>query len=327
MSIAPEVLMPPTTNTAALAVRTARAAKGWTQQQLATAAGTTQAVVSRIERGEVDPRSNTLERLLAVLDGAQAMAPARAFVPVGSAGTLTDLDVGGMHTTEAPPVRWVVDSIAARGAVTMLAGKEGQGKSLLTQALAVGVASGKPVAGIGVDPGRALLIDAENGSGVIHRRLRTFGLSARVAERLMVKEAGHGFDLQRDLYQLYAAIERMEHRPDLLVLDSWKSLWSGSEHNTQSVVGCLTGLVELARKYDLAALLIHHTTKAGDTYRGSSAIGATLQAVFTFTRPAGDDPSLRALACKKMRLDAEPPTYYLAIEGGRLKRGEAPESE
>ena len=49
---------------AAQLLRTARRERGLTQAQLARRAGTTQSYVGRIERGEVAPSLNTLNRLL-----------------------------------------------------------------------------------------------------------------------------------------------------------------------------------------------------------------------------------------------------------------------
>ena len=51
---------------AAVLVRDARERAGLSQRELARRAGTAQSVVSRIERGKVDPSTATLRRLLEV---------------------------------------------------------------------------------------------------------------------------------------------------------------------------------------------------------------------------------------------------------------------
>ena len=48
-------------------IRQRRLAHGLTQAQLALRAGTTQAAISRLERGSISPTFETFERLLAVL--------------------------------------------------------------------------------------------------------------------------------------------------------------------------------------------------------------------------------------------------------------------
>lgn len=48
-------------------IRDRRLANGLTQAQLALRAGSTQAAISRLERGELSPTMETVERLLAVM--------------------------------------------------------------------------------------------------------------------------------------------------------------------------------------------------------------------------------------------------------------------
>lgn len=48
-------------------IRLRREANGLTQSQLALRAGSTQAAISRLERGELSPTIETVERLLAVM--------------------------------------------------------------------------------------------------------------------------------------------------------------------------------------------------------------------------------------------------------------------
>ena len=48
-------------------IRERRLANGLTQKQLAVRAGSTQAAISRLERGEISPTFETFERLLEVM--------------------------------------------------------------------------------------------------------------------------------------------------------------------------------------------------------------------------------------------------------------------
>lgn len=57
-------------------IRRRRLANGLTQAQLARRAGSTQAAISRLERGEVSPSFETVERLLAVM-GEEAVLQVR----------------------------------------------------------------------------------------------------------------------------------------------------------------------------------------------------------------------------------------------------------
>ena len=57
-------------------IRERRLAHGLTQAQLALRAGTTQAAVSRLERGELSPSFATVENLLFVMGDGLELAPA-----------------------------------------------------------------------------------------------------------------------------------------------------------------------------------------------------------------------------------------------------------
>ncbi len=55
---------------AAKQIRAARALLGWTQEQLASAAELSLAVVNNVEREAVDPRRSTLEKIQTALETA-----------------------------------------------------------------------------------------------------------------------------------------------------------------------------------------------------------------------------------------------------------------
>ncbi|MDQ6811845.1 MAG: AAA family ATPase, partial [Actinomycetota bacterium] len=126
------------------------------------------------------------------------------------------LDVAALRRERPPPVDWRIEGLAARGALSLLAGQPKAGKSLLALALAGGVASGVPIAGIACRPSTALVVDAENGPCEIHRRLWGLELPARATRRLHVLEA-RALDLRFELARLERRIAGCA--PDLVVLD------------------------------------------------------------------------------------------------------------
>src|SRR5690348_10819927 len=104
---------------------------------------------------------------------------------------LHTLDLAQMVAEPPPPIPWVVERVVALGALTLLAGVAGQGKSLVSMALAIASTRPRPtaVAGMNVEPGRVLIVDAENGKAEIHRRVHALGLDSDVLDRLTIIEA------------------------------------------------------------------------------------------------------------------------------------------
>jgi hypothetical protein len=219
---------------------------------------------------------------------------------------LRALDVEHMRTTEPPPVPWVVKPFVARGVVTMVVGREGTGKSLFALGLASGVGRGDAVAGFACEQGKVLVIDAENGEAEAHRRLSGLDVSR---DTLSYYEADE-FDLREHLPQLEALL--VEHRPTVVVLDSMRSLTPGLEENdsgpTEKALAPLRGL---SRRYDCAVLVLHHTGKATNTYRGSTAIGGAVELGFTIS-DSGDDGH-RTLTPWKCRIAERPPPLAFSI--------------
>lgn len=227
---------------------------------------------------------------------------------------LRTLDVERMLATEPPPIPWIAEPLLVRGTVTMLVGREGQGKSMLALVLAAAIGHGDTVAGIDCRPGRVLMIDAENGEAEIHRRVRRLG----VKPGTLVYVEAERFDLRADLRDVEPLLAH--HRPDVLVLDSLRSLAPDLDENDSGPVEAVLGpLRGLSRRHGCATLVLHHAGKASKSYRGSTAIGAAVELGFTLARD-GDDPHRRTLTCWKSRPAPEPPprTLILQARDGRI---------
>jgi archaellum biogenesis ATPase FlaH len=237
----------------------------------------------------------------------QESAPARV-------SRLVKLDVGAMVDTPPPEVPWIVDGVAVRGCLTLVAGREGVGKSLLTMALAVGVLRGEDVGPFATKRGRVLVIDGENGATEIHRRLRALSVTLDVADRLAMYET-EAADLLNDLTEIEAAI--VDETPDLVVIDAFRTLWAGKENESDAAAPVINALRNLAARHECGIILLHHAGKMGGEYRGSTAIGAGCQVVLGLDRAADDEePDRLALTCFKMRPAQRWPKRWirLAIE-------------
>ena len=234
-------------------------------------------------------------------------------------------DIAAMVATDPPPVPWVVHGLVVRGCLTVVNGREGEGKSLLTMALGAGVAIGETEAGLQCDRGHVVVIDAENGPWEMHRRVKALGLPTT---GVALYEA-EGLDLRKHLDALEWVLEK--ERPDLLVLDSFRSIWRGEENDSGEVAAVLDPLRNLIRRYGAGTILLHHSGKGnGAPYRGSSAIGASAELGFRLAR-AEDDPDRmrRSLECWKCRPAPEPETRWmrLVVDRGQVYVDEAPPFE
>jgi predicted ATP-dependent serine protease len=255
-------------------------------------------------------------------EGGPGGPPPRAGGPVGHPRKLRVLDVEKMLVTEPPPIPWVVEPLLADGCLTMLAGREGQGKSMLALALASAIGHGAQVAGLDCQQGRVLYIDAENGEREAWRRIR--GLAVKPGQ--LVYTEAVGFNLATDVGELGDLAD--EHRPRVLVLDSLRSLAPGlDENDSKPVEAALRPVSRLAQDKGIPVLLLHHAGKQGVEYRGSTAMGAAVELGFALSRRE-EDPEKRTrrrLSCWKSRPAPEPEARWITLESrdGRILLGEA----
>jgi hypothetical protein len=108
-------------------------------------------------------------------------------------------------------------------------------------------------------------------------------------------------------------------KPDLLWLDSWRSMWSGDENSAQEASQVLDPLRELIRRHNVGAGLLHHANKLGQ-YRGSTAVGASVENIVEFTKAEDDEDRrrrrLRNTAC---RFEQEADDCWVRIEADRAR--------
>lgn len=245
---------------------------------------------------------------LASRNGAAPGAPGDLLIDMAEAMTLAEL-----------PIAYPIEPIAARGFLTVLAGRHSSYKSWLMIAAGYAVHRGDDeIAGMACEGTPVLYVDAENGPRLMGRR---FMAAAIPPDGLLVAD-GTQLRLPRELCDLRALVEQTD--AGLVVLDSLRRLAPGiRENESDDMAALIAALGTIARELDVAIVLIHHrSTKAGAaTLRGSSSIEDQADLVFSLERVAGDpDRERRRLKPHKFRIDAEPEPLWLrmGMVGGRF---------
>ncbi len=222
---------------------------------------------------------------------------------------LRQLDVAYMVGHDPPPVDWIADGLVAREAVTMIHGAAGLGKSMLALALGVAVTRGAPFMGHTTKKGRVLYIDAENGQGEAHRRIRALGLTVEEAELLIYYEA-IAADLAADEDELREVA--LAAAADLIVVDSLATMNRSDEDSSREMTPALQVLQRIAREACAGVLLLHHDRKDRTTLRGSSAIEAVIEVRWHLTKDE-ERNGARRLTNEKCRLAAESAERWVEV--------------
>lgn len=222
------------------------------------------------------PRESVADPMLAEWLGLNRPANNDAPRP-SSARTLADC-LSDPTLLEAPAV--LVPHIAIAGRCTLLSGREKSGKSTLTAQLVADASRSRAVLGAPIAASVTTLwyaVDERLGDAV-----RRFDALDADPNRVIVN------DEPRTVADLLAHLAAdLVAYPDvsLVVVDTLSRLFSTVKTNaSDQVEPLLWRLVDALRQHDRAAVLLYHTGKSGTEYRGSTAIGATVDEILTLRR-------------------------------------------
>lgn len=209
------------------------------------------------------------------------------------------------------PIEWTLDGLAARGYLTVLAGRGGEGKSLFMLAAASAAQAGQHVGGITTQAGGVAAWDAENGVELLGRRLLLLGPDA---EWPTYYDAA-GVHLRTDIDALADEIEERDYR--MVIFDSLRTLAPDVEENSSDSLGpVIVAVRDLARRTRAAVVLIVHRDKAlAHNYRGSAVLHDQADLLFVLEREDNDPLARhrRRLRCAKARICEEPPPRWITL--------------
>lgn len=190
------------------------------------------------------------------------------------------LNLASQETVE---VDWMVEDVLAQGDIAILFGPPYVGKSVLTMALAVAVATKAPTfLGQPLNKhGRVLYVDEENPEQIVRQRMQRLGLTPEFAKHVrFIHEQGVRLDNEQGRQKLLAEARNFD--PVLIVIDSLTRIHTGDENNAGEMSRLFNdGIKPLARKTGATTIVLHHANKVegGSAYnrmRGSIDFGAVI---------------------------------------------------
>lgn len=197
----------------------------------------------------------------------------------------------------APDRGYVVKGMLAPGDLAALIGAPAAGKSIAAPNVAYRIARGLPVFGCRTKAGPVLYVAAED----------SVGMRGRLAALRRVHGDAPNLHLVEGLSDLLspespdrAELARIvaEVRPVMIVIDTLSMAFPGLEENSAEAMGRVVAVGRGLARGGAAVLLVHHTTKAGDsTPRGHSLLNGALDAVIELDR-AGEDGVIRGFMRK-----------------------------
>jgi len=223
-----------------------------------------------------------------------------------------------LHEVEAMKPEFLVDPFIPRGALTMLDGHPGQGKSMITTHLAGAITRGERFAErYRVSKGRVLFMAPEDDADrVLRPRLEMQG-----ADLKKVRFMAHPHRLDEYGRSLLRK-EVIDYPPELVVIDPLPPFMAEdtNTYRATEVRGFMQPLALLAREMDIAILLVRHLRKGGSAFaieagQGSmDFIAAVRSGLIVFSHPA--DQNTKVLAHGKANWSAPGPSLTFEVKAG-----------
>jgi energy-coupling factor transporter ATP-binding protein EcfA2 len=214
-------------------------------------------------------------------------------------------------------IDWVVDGMIAAGAMHLITGDAGAGKSTLVSAMGHAVSRGDEFLERATSKRPVLLLDAENPIAAVGERFRRLGIESHDGFRVWGQWVGEdppaaGGDVVMEW------VARCEPSP-LVIIDSLIAFNPGAENDSSEMRRYLAQYRKLAAA-GATVVLLHHIGKSETArdYRGSSDIKASIDIGYKLTN-LGDCSRLSLLELKafKQRFSVVP-MLHLRYEDGNF---------
>lgn len=227
--------------------------------------------------------------------------------------------------------RWAWEGRVPLGALTMLAGQQGLGKSTLSVELAARLSRGELPGDLRGERCATFIVSFEdNAASTIAPRLLAAGADLERV-RLVTVERRDGADLVSlpgDVEAIAAGAR--EHGARLLVIDPVVGALTGetNSHRDSDIRRALAPLARLAEDADLAVLALIHWNKAAGTdaflrVGGSTAFTAAPRSALAFgADPDDPDGDGRVLAHFKCNVGRKQPSLAYRVEGREIHGGD-----
>lgn len=203
--------------------------------------------------------------------------------------TVTMTELYDMVYESKPPV---IDGLIQNGTY-IFAGAPKIGKSFLMAQLAYHVATGKPLWGYDIHQGTVLYLALEDGHERLQKRMyRMFGVEdvGNLHFAINAKQLGNGLDAQLEKF--------VREHPDtrLIIIDTLQKVreLSGEAYSYRDDYQIIGQLKQLADKFQLCMLVVHHTRKSPandefDRISGTTGIYGCADGAFVLSKERRTD--------------------------------------
>jgi hypothetical protein len=201
---------------------------------------------------------------------------------------------------DKPPIHYLdAEKLLPAESLVLLVGQPGTAKSLWALKLAVEISKEATVVVV-LGEGQAGYPDRLRAAREIYRHLN---------EHLHIHNKPVNLKEKEQVTNFITLINEYRIHPKLFIFDTLSTCSAGADENSvRDMTRVMESCKELQNTFHATVLLIHHSTKDGETYRGSSVLHGVIDAMY-FTS-AKKEKKIQ-LTCKKMKDgDQDKVRYY-----------------
>jgi archaellum biogenesis ATPase FlaH len=207
----------------------------------------------------------------------------------------------GVISMEIKEVDYIVPALGVvRNTITLWTGSDGDGKTMLAQAMAVAVARGDQFLGMACQQSPVLYLDFENPAHEVQSRLRSMTGAAEEIPNLKVW--GTWLEQQPPMAGSEILFRIAKETKPVIVVDPFRYFHDAEENDSTEMAQVMKYLRRLAACGSSVVLLHHPAKSEGSTGRGSSAIRGASD--LAFLHALDKESSLITLKVDKNRFGA-----------------------
>jgi len=198
-----------------------------------------------------------------------------------------------------PPREWIVEGLLKQRQLALVYAASGLGKSWLSWSIACLVAgTGYGLKDYSNDkPRKVLVIDGEMDledaqervqilGKALHCDMNALGKNLTIISRQAQKPSTDFIDLDSKEWRTWVLEKCRKESIEFMVLDNLSTLLKVEDENSSAAMDGLTDFLLALKRAGVSALVVHHSNKAGSSYRGSQKISVTFDLILSLTKPA-----------------------------------------
>jgi len=220
-----------------------------------------------------------------------------------------------------PARRYIIEGLMAEGEFSVLWAAPKSGKTFLALRLAYGLARGVGMWGRAVSPGAKVLLVAAEGQGGVAKRIAALTEELGDADDafLVLPQAPHINAPDTELPTLIEMIK--DHGISLVILDTLARTFGDADENSAKDMGMFVKNIDQIRQQTKAHILvIHHSTKEGQSARGSSALEGAADIIFKVSKPTKDQ--LYKMSVMAAKDDADGQEFFFDLSTVTVNGGD-----